>query len=341
MTRTGGDEVAEHEPDGGSVSAPTPARVPGLQTLLSASRKNWGRWGDDDEVGALNFLGRHEVVDSAELVRKGSVFTLQIPVGHPHGDPLFPGRVEAQRYNVRDKGHYLAGKVSPYPGGLEYADDFIAMFLQGSTHYDALGHAWIGDELWNGFDAQSTAGAMSRASVAPIAERGIVGRGVVLDIARYRNKESLERGETFTHDDLVACAETQGVELRPRDILLVHTGWLAKFYDSDPSGFFQQYVEPGLTYSAELVDWFYSMEIPNLVTDTLANEVTVDPRTGVVLPLHAALMRNLGVAFTEAAWLRDLAEDCFNDHCYECMYVAAPLKVCGATGSPVNPVVIK
>ena len=83
------------------------------------------------------------------------------------------------------------------------------------------------------------------------------------------------------------------------------------------------------------------MEIPNLVTDTIANEVTTDPVSGVTLPLHNALMRNLGVTLTEIAWLDDLADDCAADGQWTFLYVAAPLKVVNATGAPVNPVVIK
>ena len=83
------------------------------------------------------------------------------------------------------------------------------------------------------------------------------------------------------------------------------------------------------------------MEIPNLVTDTIANEVTTDPDTGVALPLHSALMRNLGVTLTEIAGSTTLAADCAEDGQYEFLYVAAPLKVVEGTGSPVNPVAIK
>jgi kynurenine formamidase len=83
------------------------------------------------------------------------------------------------------------------------------------------------------------------------------------------------------------------------------------------------------------------MEIPNLVTDTIANEVTMDPASGVALPLHNALMRNLGVTFTEIASLDKLAEDCAKDLQYTFLYVAAPLKIVGGTGAPVNPVAIK
>jgi kynurenine formamidase len=83
------------------------------------------------------------------------------------------------------------------------------------------------------------------------------------------------------------------------------------------------------------------MEIPNLVTDTIANEVTIDPDSGAALPLHVALMSNLGVTFTEIAHLDPLAEDCAKDGQWSFLYVAAPLKVVNGSGAPVNPVVIK
>ncbi len=89
------------------------------------------------------------------------------------------------------------------------------------------------------------------------------------------------------------------------------------------------------------MQWFQDMEIPNLVTDTIANEVTIDPASGVALPLHCALMRNLGVLLTEICDLEKLAADCAADGQYTFLYVAAPLKVMKGTGSPVNPIAIK
>jgi kynurenine formamidase len=88
------------------------------------------------------------------------------------------------------------------------------------------------------------------------------------------------------------------------------------------------------------VEWFQQREIPSLVTDTIANEVTFEPDTGVALRLHCALMRNLGVALTEIAWLDDLAGARAGDGRWSFLYVAAPLKVVGGTGAPVNPVAI-
>ena len=315
--------------------------VPLVAELLRDAPKNWGKWGPDDEVGSLNYLTQAEVLRGVASVRSGKTFTLQIQMGNPAGDPVWPGRSQARRLNVMDKGHYLCGKGPKFPGEGEYADDMMIMYLQGSTQYDALGHVWYGDQLWNGYDARSTIGGLDKASVLPIAERGVVGRGVLIDMARYRGKDVLDPGETFTHHDLLAAAEMQGARIEKRDILVIRTGWIGSFYKRDQAEFYRNFVEPGLTYSPELVEWFHRMEIPNLVTDTIANEVTVDPVSGVALPLHNALMRNMGVTLTEIAQLDPLAADCAEDKQWAFLYTAAPLKVVNGSGAPVNPVVIK
>lgn len=315
--------------------------APLMSELLADSPKNWGKWGTDDEVGSLNYLTDAEVLRGIGAVRSGKVFTLQLPIGAPEGDPVWPGRRTAQRVNVMDHSHFKCGKGPHFPGELEYVDDMMVMYLQGSTQYDALGHVWYDDKIYNGYDASTTTGSMSKASVLPIAERGVVGRGVLIDMARYRGKEVLDRGETFDHEDLMAAARKQGVEIQKHDILIVRTGFIELFYRQSSADFYKNFIEPGLTYSPELVHWFQSMEIPNLVTDTIANEVTIDPVSGVALPLHCALMRNLGVAFTEMTKLDKLAEDCASDGQWSFLFVGAPLKVVSGSGAPVNPVVIK
>lgn len=317
-----------------------------FEELLRDAPKNWGRWGDDDEVGALNFLTPDVIVAATRSVRQGKVFTLQVKMANPEGDPISPGRTPAQRAMVMDESQFSAGKATPWPGGLKWADDLLFCFPQGTTQYDALGHAWYGDQIWNGYDAKTTHGGLAKASVLPIAERGVVGRGVLLDMARHRGKDTLDHGEWFTHEDLIDCARAQGVTIEKRDILVIRTGFIATFYKDRE--FFERnplgrgpFSEPGLAYSPELVRWFDEMEIPNFVTDTIANEVTIDPKTGCMQILHAALLRNMGVTMTEIAWLEDLADDCAADGQYDFLYAAAPLKIVHGAGAPVNPMAIK
>jgi hypothetical protein len=195
-----------------------------LAEILKDSPKNWGRWGADDEVGALNFLDADQVRRGAAAIRQGRTFTLQVPIGHPQGDPIWPGRAQPIHVNILDKGDFACGRGPAIPGGSEYSDDMIVMFLQGTTQYDALGHAWIEDQLWNGYDARTTGKKMTKADIFPVAERGVVGRGVLIDMARHRGKDALERGEGFDHTDLLEAAAAQGVTIEKRDILLVRTG---------------------------------------------------------------------------------------------------------------------
>jgi len=316
------------------------AAIPSMDELLRGTPSNWGKWGENDEVGSLNYLTTQEVLRGIAHVKTGSVLTLQRMIGDPKGDPVWPGRTPAERTMILDESSWEHASAPCFPGGLHYADDKINAYLQGSTQYDALGHVWYGGKIWNGYDARTTIGGLDKASVAPIAERGIVGRGVLLDIARHRGKSNLDKGETFTEVDLEECAAAQGHTIEPHDILIVRTNFLQLFFDQGPK-FYEGFCEPGLTYSPQLVQWFHDKEIPNLVTDTIANEVTIDPVSGVALPLHCALMRNLGVAMTEICDLEKLAADCATDGQYTFLYVAAPLRVHRATGSPVNPVAIK
>lgn len=317
------------------------ADVPDLTTLLRDAPTNWGRWGDDDEVGSLNYLDTAQVLRGVSEVKDGKTFTLQRLIGDPNGDPVWPGRSPAERTMVLDESDWDEGGKGPaFPGGLHYADDKINAFLQGSTQYDALGHVWHGGKIWNGYDARTTIGGLDHASVEPIAQRGVVGRGILLDMARYYGKEALGAAETFTHEDLESCAAKQGVTIEPRDIIVIRTNHLQLFFEQGDS-FYEGFCEPGLVYSPALVDWFKDREIPNLVTDTIANEVTTDPNNGVALVLHNALMRNLGIAFTEICDLEALAADCAEDGRYSFLYAAAPLKIHRASGSPVNPLAIK
>ncbi len=316
-------------------------KVTTLHELLADAPMNWGRWGADDEVGSLNYLTSQEVLRGVQSVKQGKVITIGMAIGNKGGDPVWPGRTPAQHFMTQDKSYYASGKRRPAAGGLEFADDFAAMFLQGSTQYDALGHAWYDDKIWNGYDANTTSGGMEKDSVYPIAQRGVVGRGILLDVARARGVDALTKGEEIHLPDLLDTAKKQGVTIEKHDILILRTGFLSLFFTQGSAKFYERpFNEPGLSYTKELVQWFHDMEIPALCTDTIANETTVHKETGIALPLHAALMRNLGVALNEICDLEELGQSCAADKQYTFLYTAAPIKFKNATGAPVNPVII-
>ena len=314
---------------------------PHFDEVLKDAPSNWGRWGADDEVGALNFLTSESVLRGLQSVKAGRVFTLGTPIAGEEGEPVWPGRSQAIRLNTRDRASYTSGRLEAFPGGLEYADDMVNMYLQGTTHFDGVGHAWYGDQIYNGYSADETIDGLSKASVLPIAQRGVVGRAVLIDVARFKGKPHLERGEAFTFQDVLDAAESQGTTVERGDILLLRTGWIG-FYYQDQEGFYQEpFAEPGMVYEPRIPEWFHEMQIPVFGTDTVANELQPQPDTGLMSVLHASLMRNLGVVFNEILLLDELAEACAEDGQWSFLYVAAPLKVVGGTGAPVNPIAIK
>jgi kynurenine formamidase len=312
-----------------------------LEQATRDAPSTWGRWGADDEVGALNHQSPATLLAALPEIRAGRSYTLAIPLNRAAGDPVWPGREPARHEMLLDDAVYAAGGAEPLAGGYRFSDDTLTTALHGTTHCDALGHAWCGDRLYNGHPASSTAGGLRRASVAPIARRGIVGRGVLLDLARHLGVPALEPGQAIDHGVLEACAAAQGTEIRTGDVLLLRTGWIPRFYREGAEAFYADFREPGLTYSRELAEWFAAREISSLVTDTFGNEVSAAAETGLYGPVHIALLQRLGIVFTELAWLEELAVDCAEDARWSLFYACAPVHVVGATGAPANPIAIR
>ncbi|MFB6142193.1 MAG: cyclase family protein [Halorientalis sp.] len=312
-----------------------------ISDILEGAPDNWGKWGEADELGAVNYLTSEQVLRGVDAVEDGDTFALGLPVARPEGDPVWPGRAETHHYMDRDEGHYESGKF-PDRGGVRAADDVVHMPLHGTTHVDAPGHVWYDDELYNGFDPETTMGGLDRGSIAGVGDHGILGRGVLLDVARHRGVDALDRGERITLDELQECADAQGVDLQERDVPLVRTGWLENYYDEEGEDIYDgPFREPGLTYSEAVVEWFHDMEIPAFGTDTIANEQTLSDETGTPIPLHPALLRNQGVLFVEMLKLDAFAEACAADGRWAFLFVASPLKVVRGTGSPVNPLAVR
>lgn len=310
--------------------------VPYIGDVLRRSPRNWGRWGADDEVGMLNAIGPEQILAAAASIRRGTVFTLQRLLRADGEDIAWPGRAAATRSQTRDESHWDDGHGPAFPGGFHTADDRIEMALQGTTHVDALGHVWYDGELYNGHSARTTIGGLHKAGIEPIARRGIVGRSVLLDIARHRGQDALASGDAaITVEELRACAAAQRVAIRPGDVLIVRTGFRIPAWQSTA-----EVDEPGLGYSEELVAWFADNDIAALATDTMSNERTPQRPDGAVMHLHNALMRNLGVVFIEMCDLDAYAADCAAHGTYDALFIAAPLRIARAAGAPVNPVVI-
>ncbi len=284
----------------------------------------WGRWGVEDERGALNLVTPAVVRAAAELVRRGQVYPLAQLIGRD--TPAPPERPGPQHFMNRDQGDYAVG--GKQPGGFQYAEDTVVFSTHVATHIDALAHAWYDDTLYNGFPAavvRSTTGA-GRCGVDKLGP--IVTRGILLDLTD--GGAALSQGHAVTGADLAACAERQGVAVQPGDAVLVRTGWASTWATARES-FYRG--EPGLDLGA--ARWLADHDVAVVGADNYAIEAIPFP-PGSVFPVHLFLLRDCGVPLIENADLDRLA----GDRCYEFLFVAAPLPIQGGTGSPLLPIAV-
>jgi kynurenine formamidase len=283
---------------------------------------SWGVF--DGDVGTLAFAGPDEVRAAAALVRRGVVFPLDLPLDVP-GPALFHRR--SPRHTV------IAVDVAGDPSQDDYLDGF---WLQGASQWDALRHFGDGEHGFYGGHAPETLG------VERWAARGIAGRGVLLDVAR--------RAEFDPHSPFVigaelldATARAQGVELRRGDVVLVRTGWLARYFElaADARAALAAVDPPpaaGLG-GPDLPAFLWERGVAAIAADNPALE-TLPPPSGR-LDLHRALIARLGMAVGELFDLERLADDCAADGVYEALFTAAPLHLRGGAGSPANALALK
>lgn len=307
---------------------------PPLEDFRTIGRRvsNWGRWGSEDERGTLNLITPERVSAAARLVRAGKTFALGIPFDE-HGPQ--DGRIRANPSRLmKETGAQPQGN----PGAFRYADDYVFMALQAATQWDALAHVHYDGQLYNGFPSSdvSERGA-ARCAVTNLSP-GVVGRGVLLDVAAHRGVDWLDVGVAIGPDELDAVADAQGVEVQPGDVVLVRTGWRRRFLsDGDRAAF--KAGEPGL--SVRCADWLRDHEVAAVGSDNFAIEVIPGEYPDEYLPLHMVAIRDMGMPLAEILDLESLGGDCAEDGCFEFLFVGAPLPFTRAVGSPVNPLAIK
>ena len=317
------------------MTLPTYAELPRRADAPAGS--SWGVFGDDDEHGTLNFIGPEQVVAAAGLIRAGKVFPL-------NWDVALPSPALFHRHNFRHELFNL--QTGPGVTVDDYVDGF---YLQGSSQWDALRHFGDGEHgFYNGARLEDITGTDGRLGIQRMARRGIAGRGVLLDVARF-----LEAGgEGYDPlefvpigvDVLRRTAEAQEVELRAGDVLLLRTGWVEAYGRLDEAAR-TALVAPGAPGSAGL----HGAEIPGFLWDQRIAAVAADnpaleasrPGPGPDLELHVALIARLGMPVGELWDLAALAEDCAADRRYEMFLTSAPLNLSGGAGSPPNALAVK
>lgn len=318
-----------------------PADPDGYLAAATEAYRNWGRWGDDDRVGTLNFIDDATRARAAAMVRDGHVVSLSQSF-----DMDGPQKGWRRRTNpvhtMLDTGTDAERGLQGFPHGIGGADDVIAMPLQCSTQWDGLGHIFDRGFAWNGRRAGDvvTSDGDKVTGIEHMADR-IVGRGVLLDMGAFLRPETgeLDDGYAITTADIQACIAAQGATsaVGRGDIVLVRTGRLARAR-REGWGDYAGGPAPGL--SVTTAGWLHRTEIAAIATDTWGFEVRPNEFTESFQPLHQIAIPNMGLTIGEMWDLDALADACRDRGRWEFLLTAPPLRITGAVGSPVNPLAI-
>jgi kynurenine formamidase len=301
---------------------------------------NWGRWGDDDVLGTLNFLDDTKRAEAAGLVRRGTAFSLAQSF-----DADGPQKGWRRRTNpvhtMLDTG-LDAERGQGFPHGLGGADDVIFMPLQASTQWDGLGHIFDHGRAWNGRRAGDVVTSEGdRVTGIETTGARLAGRGVLLDVGRAIGVDGeLPDGFAITTEHIEATVAAQGDSARVGrgDLVCVRTGRLSRArregwgdYAGGPS--------PGLSFTT--AGWLHGSEIAGIATDTWGFEVRPNEFDDAFQPLHQIAIPHIGLFIGELWDLDALAADCAADGRYDFWLTAVPLPVTGAVGAPVHPIAVK
>jgi kynurenine formamidase len=291
--------------------------------------KNWGRWGKEDVLGTLNYITPERIAAAAHLIRNGRAVSLSLPVNKIAGPD-----------NPRPALHFMR-QLHGSGGGTTMAADFVGVDIHGESqsHIDALCHAGYGGLLYNGQSVDGVTPAGGGAlDVANYAGRGVVGRGVLLDVAGFRGVPWLEPGEAVGSNELEAIEQAVGLRVGEGDILVFRTGHDRRRralgpWDSSADGI----GKAGLDLDA--VVWLHVRRVAAFLPDG-DGETMPCPVQGVRAPVHALQIAAMGMAAADSLDLEPLADACQKEGRFEFFIVVAPLSLPGGTGSLVNPIAI-
>jgi kynurenine formamidase len=308
-----------------------PARVSaGKFAELYEACKHWGRFGPDDQRGAINFITPGQVAAAAATVRSGRTVSCSWPLdtkaGPDNPKPVVHHMTQLQDVPIGDA------------GDLRFACDFMGIEFHGDahSHLDALCHVAYKGMLYNGLPidrAVSSVGASMQ--TMDVAKDGIVGRGVLLDIPRLRGTRWVEPGEAVYRDEVEAAERAQGVRLQEGDILFFRTGHARKRLDEGPWDAANS--KAGLHPTA--MPLFHERGIAAIGFDG-DGEVVPSNCEGVMYPIHAIGVNAMGLYFLDSLYFEDLTVACEREGRWDFLCVIAPLRLAAGTGSPVNPIAV-
>ncbi len=287
---------------------------------------NWGRWGKDDRLGAVNLITPEKRKAAAKLVKDG----VTVSLAHDVLEETSPDNPTPFEHTMTATG----GAENPSP----YAMDRYAVTYHGfaQTHLDALCHVFHQGKMYNGVDrATATAQGCSELDVTTMRD-GIQTSGVLIDIPWLRGVEWLEPGTPIYPEELEQWEKKMGITVSPGDVVLLRTGRWARRAAKGPWG----PAEGAAGLHISCAKWLKDRGVAILGSDAGSDVVPslVEGAEGVYLPLHEMAIAMLGIPIIDNADLERASEEARKRNRWEFLFTLAPLRVVGGTGSPANPI---
>lgn len=274
----------------------------------------------DPDAGALTGLTTAMVRDAADLVTEGKIYRLGVVSGPD--TPVWGDR--SYEMQIVDLGVNGPNKVTGH-------DDRVLTHLGIGSQIDGLGHIGIDGVHYRGVPADEIMREDGLVRYGAENIPAIATRGVLIDMAAHRGVDVIEPLAQFDAAEVQAAAAEQGVEVRPGDVVLFHTGWLSTMNDAET--FISQ--APGI--NADAAAWLVEQGVVAVGSDTAGLETNAPPEDGTVLPVHAMLIAENGIYILETIDTRELAAD----GVHEFMFVLGAPRMKGSVQAMVNPVAIR
>jgi|TARA_Y100000310_G_scaffold345775_1_gene469693 kynurenine formamidase len=282
---------------------------------------NWGRWGKDDELGTLNLITPAKRIAAAKQVREGVSVSLALDLNKKR-DALNGNPFE----------HTLSSGVW---GGHETAGDRYAVEYHGfaHSHMDGLPHFAHDGKMYNGFSVDALKPTGSERLGIENFKNGVFTRGVLVDMPWFKGVDYLEPGTAITVDDLLAWEKKTGITVGSGDVLLIRTGRWEMVRQKGQWNF----LEKAAGSHASVAKWLKERDVAVIGCDGVS-DVMPSGVEGKVNALHELVLVGLGMPILDNLDLDALAREAGKRNRWEFLFVGAPLRVPGGTGSPLNPI---
>lgn len=301
------------------------------QTLKDIS--NWGRWGDDDQLGTLNTISPRKKVKASRLVKKGISVSLELELNKIQ-DMVNQKPFEHEVFVFGGEESFEGMEM----GSTQAAGDVFKIDYHGfgHSHLDGINHFAVNGKMYNGFPFDpNIPNGFSNLGIENIGKEGIFTRGVLMDFPKFLGKDYLKPGQALTVEDLEAWEKAARVKVSSGDVLLIRTG---RWKQVEIDGLWN-FIEEAAGMHASVATWLKERDVAAIGCDGVS-DVMPSGVEGKLNPLHELVLVGLGMPIFDNLDLEELARVATEEKRNTFLFVAAPMRVKGATGSPLNPIAV-